>query len=273
MAALLQLYFHQFLIFMLVLTRMSTLVMTLPAIGGNGVPMQVKALLAVSIALLITPLHWGVEVQPPENLAALAGLLAKEALLGLAVGLSLHLLVAAMQLAGQIIGQVSGLSLADVFDPTFEDNISIYAQFLETTAVAVFFVVGGHRKLIDALAVSFHWMPPGQGHLPPDLPEALADIAGRSFEVALRASAPIMLALLLATLIVAVISRTLPQLNSIAVGLNFNSLVVLAATATCIGSAAWVFQDEIGPALNRVTSVFDQSADAAANMPGRRYGQ
>ena len=36
-----------------------------------------------------------------------------------------------------------------------------------------------------------------------------------------------MVSLLLATLVVALISRTLPQLNAVAVGLNFNSLIVL----------------------------------------------
>ena len=53
-----------------------------------------------------------------------------------------------------------------------------------------------------------------------------------------------MVALLLATLIVALISRTLPQLNAVAVGLNFNALIVLGVLALCLGSAAWVFQDE-----------------------------
>ena len=64
-----------------------------------------------------------------------------------------------------------------------------------------------------------------------------------------------MVALLLATLIVALISRTLPQLNAVAVGLNFNSLIVLGVLALCLGSAAWVFQDERGSDRQRAQTI------------------
>jgi flagellar biosynthetic protein FliR len=267
MGLLLQMYLQQFLVFVLVLTRIGTLVFTLPSISGSGVPMQVRALLAVTIALLVTPLQWGHEVPEPANLAHLTSMLAKEGMLGLALGATMNLLLAGMQLAGQVIGQVSGFSLADVLDPTFDESISIFAQLLETVAVSIFFIVGGHRLLIDALISSFTWMPPGQGDLPSDLPEALTDIAGRSFEVALRAAAPVMVSLLLATLIVAVISRTLPQLNSLALGMNLNALVVLGSLAVCIGSAMWVFEAELVPSIQQIVSVFSAQALPPAESP------
>ena len=69
-------------------------------------------------------------------------------------------------------------------------------------------------------------------------------------------SAPVMVALLLSTLIVALISRTLPQLNAVAVGLNFNALVVLGVLALSLGSAAWVFQEELGATIATVTETF-----------------
>jgi flagellar biosynthetic protein FliR len=62
--------------------------------------------------------------------------------------------------------------------------------------------------------------------------------------------------LLLSTLIVALVSRTLPQLNAVAVGLNFNSLIVLAMFAFSLGSAAWVFQEELGDVIETVGQSF-----------------
>src|SRR5262249_7667359 len=134
---LLTLYFHQFLIFVLVLTRVGALVMALPVFGGSGTPIQARALLAVTIALLVTPLHFGLPAPQPDNLPMLVGILAKEALLGLALGGAAMALVGGVQLAGQVIGQTSGLSLADVADPTFESNISVFSQFLELVTLAV----------------------------------------------------------------------------------------------------------------------------------------
>ena len=259
MSPLLHLYLDQFLIFVLVLTRVGCLLMTLPVLGTASVPLHVRAFLAVAISLVITPLYWGLPIPPPENLLELTVLLTREAVLGLSLGLAVMILLSGMQLAGQVVSQISGLSLADVVNPTFETSVPIFSHILEMLAVAIFFLVGGHRQVIEALLNSFTWMPPGQGRLPEDLVTALTDVAARSFEIGIRASAPVMVALLLSTLIIALISRTLPQLNAVAVGLNFNSLIVLAVLAFCLSSAGWVFQEEVGGVVETVRDTFAAS--------------
>src|SRR5262245_47817849 len=107
MSSFLLLYLDQFLIFVLVLTRIGSLLMTLPVLGTATVPMQVRALMAVAISLIVAPLHFGLPIPPPEHLPALALLLAKEAVLGLALGLAVMVLLSGMQLAGQVISQMS----------------------------------------------------------------------------------------------------------------------------------------------------------------------
>ena len=116
--------------------------------------------------------------------------------------------------------------------------------------------MGGHREVMDALLGSFEWMPPGSGHLPSDLSAALSAVASHSFETGIRASAPVMVSLLLAILIIALISRTLPQLNSLAIGLNLNALIAPAILAFSLGSAAWVFQQEATGIVEHITQVF-----------------
>jgi flagellar biosynthetic protein FliR len=250
MSSLLALYLDQFLVFVLVLTRVGSLLMTLPVLGTATVPWQVRAMLAIGVSLMLTPLFWGLELPRPENLLILASLLLREVVLGVALGLAILILLSGMQLAGQIISQTSGMTLADVANPTFETSVPLFSQILELLALAIFFIVGGHRQVIDALLSSFAWLPPGGGRLPEGIVAALTEIASQSFDVGIRASAPVMVALLMATLIVALISRTLPQLNAIAVGLNFNSLIVLGMLAVCLGSAAWVFQDKLADAID-----------------------
>ena len=261
MSPLLTLYLDQFLTFVLVLTRLGCLLMTLPVLGTATVPAQVRALLAVAISLVLTPLFWGQPIPQPENLLILGSLLAREAMLGLALGLAVLILLSGMQLAGQIISQTSGLTLADVANPTFDTSVPLFSQILEMLAVAIFFLVGGHRQVIDALLRSFTWMPPGQGQLPNTLLEVLSAVTAQSFEVGVRAAAPVMVSILLATLVVALISRTLPQLNAVAVGLNFNSLIVLAMFALCLGSAAWVFQEELSDVVQSVSASFESTKD------------
>src|SRR6476620_8481449 len=183
MSPLLTLYLDQFLIFVLVLTRLGALLTTMPVLGTATVPVQVRALLAVGISLVLTPLFWGQPVPAPENLVILGTLLAREAMLGLALGLALMILLSGMQLAGQVISQTSGMTLADVADPTFDTTVPLFSQILEMLALAIFFIVGGHRQVIAALLSSFAWMPPGQGRLPENLVQALSSITSHSFEV------------------------------------------------------------------------------------------
>jgi flagellar biosynthetic protein FliR len=250
------LYLDQFLIFILVLTRIGSLLMTLPVLGTATVPMHIRALLAVGIALVIAPLHFGLPIPPPENLPALGLLLAKESLLGLALGLAVMILLAGMQLAGQVVSQMSGLSLAEIANPNYDTNVPIFSQVLEMLALAIFFLVGGHRQVISALLDTFSWMPPGQGMLPDSLLSTMTAVATHSFETGIRACAPVMVATLLAILVVALISRTIPQLNAVAVGLNLNSMVVLGMLGFCIGSAGWVFQDEVEHVIDTVRDSF-----------------
>jgi flagellar biosynthetic protein FliR len=264
LSPLLTLYLHQFLIFVLVLTRIGALIMTLPVLGGSNIPMQIRALLAVSVALLIAPLHWGMPLPEVENLGALGMLMAREAMLGLALGTSVMILLSGMQLAGQVTSQMSGLSLADVANPTFDTTVPILSQLLESLAIALFFLLGGHRLVLTALLDSFNWLPPGAATLPEDLVQVLVQVTAHSFHVGIRASAPVMVAMFLAVLVVALISRTLPQLNAVAIGLNFNAIILPLIVAVSIGSAAITFQDELAGVLEQVRTAIAPSASPRA---------
>src|SRR5262245_3626493 len=113
--ALLNLYLNHFLLFTLVLARLSGLVMTAPIFGSQDVPVQVRGFLAFALAILITPLQSASGFQPPEDLLNYAIVIAAELIIGLALGLGLMLLFSGIQLTGQIIAQMGGMSLADVF--------------------------------------------------------------------------------------------------------------------------------------------------------------
>ena len=267
MSSLLTTYLSQFLVFVLVLTRVGSLLMTLPVLGSNSIPMQVRGLLAVAISLLITPLHWGLSIPQPHNLLDLGLLIAREAVLGLALGGAVMILLSGMQMAGQVISQMSGMSLADVVNPTFDTTVPIFSNLLEMLALSIFFLMGGHREVMDALLGSFEWMPPGSGSLPTDLSKALSAVAAHSFETGIRASAPVMVSLLLAILIIALISRTLPQLNSIAIGLNLNALIAPAILALTLGSAAWAFQQEATGIVDNIRDVFLNSPLSSSPAP------
>ena len=244
-----QLDTEKFLLFTLVLTRVSGLTMTAPIYGTKEVPMQVRALLAVALAVLITPGQWDTAIEYPENTINYMVFVGAELLIGVCLGLGVLLLLSGVYLAGQLIGRVGGLMLADVFDPGLQTSVPTISRLLYLVTLAVFVCSGGHRMVMSALLDTFESIPPGGGAFPTSIAEAFVLILQESFCLAVRAAAPVVTALLLSTMVLGLIGRTLPQLNILMVGFGLNSMLSFATLFLTLGIAAMAFQSRLEPVL------------------------
>src|SRR5438874_6758889 len=108
------------MLFVLVLSRVSGLVMIAPVYGSADVPMRLRALFALTLTLLIAPVQFGVTPPPATTLLDFVTYVGVELALGFVLGLGIWIHLQAFQLAGQIVSQASGLSLADVFLPNLD---------------------------------------------------------------------------------------------------------------------------------------------------------
>jgi flagellar biosynthetic protein FliR len=260
MATLADLYLNPLLVFVLTLCRVGAMIAAAPVLGAASAPMRVRALLAIGVSAMITVVFWSTHVPEPANLLQLLVLAAKEAAWGLALGLGVAILFAGLQATGQLLGEMSGMQLADAIDPTFNINTPLFGQLLNLTALAAFVLIGGHRQVMAALLDSFSAMPPGSAWFSDGLATALIDVTGQSFQLGVRAAAPVLTAVLLATLILGFVNRTLPQLNVMAVGFSLNAIIALAALAISLGAVVWVFQDQIIPFLDALHAAMPRSA-------------
>ncbi|MGH3054525.1 MAG: flagellar biosynthetic protein FliR, partial [Gaiellaceae bacterium] len=92
-------------------------------------------------------------------------------------------------------------------------------QLKSMLALLIYVSVGGHLMLLSALSDSLRTLPPGTaldlargGH-------AVMGMVPTLYSCALRAAAPVMITLLLSNLALAVVSRAVPQLNTMMVSL------------------------------------------------------
>ena len=239
-------------LFTFVFARVAGLTMTAPIYGTSDVPLQVRVLLAAALSLLILPLQAFDAATHYGSLPHYAILLGVEAAIGACLGLGVLVLLHAMTLAGELVAQSSGLGLAEVFDPGIEENVPLFSRLLFLTAVTVFLCIGGHRVVMAGLLDTFQTIPPGSGEFPTSLAGGFTTLVGMSFSLGVRVAAPVVTSLLLATLVLGLIGRTLPQLNVFAVGFGFNSLLAFAALGLSLGAAAWAFQNQIEPAMSTI---------------------
>jgi flagellar biosynthetic protein FliR len=258
-----QLDIEKFLVFTLVLTRTSGLLATAPVYGTQDVPMTVRALLSMILAVLVMPTQWNASLADPGGTLQYLALVGSELVVGVCLGLGVMMLLAGVQMAGELMSRLGGLSLSDVFDPTFNGNTPLFSRLLVLVSTAVLLGIGGHRVLLGGLLDTFQTIPPGRaaamlldsaqagagGGLLSSAAGLLVLLGAQSFELAIRASVPVVTALLLATLLLGLISRTLPQLNILALGFGLNALLTFAVLSLSMGAIALVFQAQIEPTL------------------------
>ncbi|QDU88218.1 flagellar biosynthesis protein FliR [Pirellulimonas nuda] len=236
-------------LFVLVLGRVGALVATAPLLSGQMMPMRVRAMLAVALTLVVSPLAAGgasdAVAPPAEFLRMLTG----ELLAGALLGLGVTILLSGAQVAGQLVSQLSGMSFGDVVNPASNEEASLFSQLFYFVTLAVFVAIGGHRLMIQALLDTFRWAPPGRVSWGDDYADALITLLGQSFNLGVRAAAPMLVALFLATVLLGLVSRTLPQINAVVVGFSVNSLLTLGMMMVSVGAMAYTFQEPLADSL------------------------
>ena len=148
---------------------------------------------------------------------------------------------------------MSGMALAEQTDPLLQESASIFGQVFYFVTAAVFVAVGGHQMLIDALLGTFEYAPPGAVGFSETMAEQFLTLIGLGFELGVRAAAPLLVGLFLATLVLGLVSRTLPQINTLVVGFGINAMLVLGLMSATIGAVAWSFQEPIAGVIENLS--------------------
>jgi flagellar biosynthetic protein FliR len=157
---------------------------------------------------------------PAADPMSLAGLLIllQEMLIGLAMGFSMRVVFAAIEMAGEVTSLTMGLGFATFFDPQSSGRSSAISQFLALVATMAFLAVNAHLVLLSALAESFVTLPISASPISTGAPLELARWGGRIFSAGLQLSLPIVAALLITNVALGILTRAAPQLNLFGVG-------------------------------------------------------
>ncbi len=243
----------------LVLTRLSTLLMAMPAVGV-GVPRRVRAMLAILMTgLLLPPVASATPVEQlprMDNLIDLAIAVGREGLIGMLIGATIQLIVTGLQMAGEAISSTGGMQLGDAVDPTTNSSMPTLARLVGLLVTAVLLIVGGHRILLGVLVDSFKALPAGQIVFSDSMMGLVIDQLSAGMVAGMRVAAPVVGALLLSNVVTGLVSRTLPQINVLAIGLSINALALLFVSALTIGSVGLIFQEELTRTVERLSALW-----------------
>jgi flagellar biosynthesis protein FliR len=201
------------IVFLLLTIRIGAIVLSLPLLGARHVPAQLKILFILILGVALYPRVQIQQVVIPQRLGHLALVVVSEMLIGLTIGFVAQILFAGIQLGGEMMSQQMGLHLATIFDPHNAQQVSLVTHFQDVLAMLLFLSSSAHHWFIIAMAESLQSIPlAGLSTSGAALPVILTLLA-RACVIAVQLAAPVSIALLLATLVLGVMARLVPQLN------------------------------------------------------------
>ena len=197
--------------------RIAALIATAPLLGDGSVPRRVKVGLAIFVTIVVAP---SITEVPGSELLSGDGivLVARQLLIGAAMGFSMRLAFAAIEYAGDLIGFQMGLGYATLLDPETNDQTPMIGSLLRYFASLGFLVANGPLLMIAGVAESFNGLPiAGGGGLFGDWHQLTLQGA-TVFGLALHMALPVIAALLVTNVALGVMTRAAPQLNLFSIG-------------------------------------------------------
>jgi len=217
----------QVVLFLMVLVRVAAILFVVPFFDSRNVPILLKISLAVAVAWLLLP---QLDTPPPDLFGSPIRLLlglGGEVAIGMIIGLIVQLLFAGIQLAGQAAGFQMGFAIANVVDPASSLQIPMLSQFLNVFALLIFLSMNVHYYFIKALVDGFELIPLWGAHFEENLFQLIMTIASSAFVVAVQVGAPVIVALLLTSVALGLIARTVPQMQIFIVAMPLKILMGL----------------------------------------------
>ena len=219
----------------LVFARVAALLMTMPGLGDQPAPARVRLAFALLMCLVVTPVVAPTLPQAPTDLGDLAGLILREALIGLAIGAILRAFLAAMAVAGEVISISTTLSFAQTANPTLAQQNSTVASFLTLLGVVLIFATDLHHFFIAALVRSYTLFP--FSHPPPVRGMAQLSIraVAEAFLIGVQLAAPVLVFSLIFNIATGLVGRAMPQFQIFFAAAPLQLLLGLSLLAVSLG--------------------------------------
>lgn len=205
----------QILMFALILLRMIGFVVSSAVLSSQNISAILKISLSIVLTLIVfksvatnealVRLH-----ESENNLLLLAG---REVFVGIALGFVTRLFFFSISMAGEMVSLSLGLSQAQIFNPMMGSVGNVLEQFYMVIATLMYLVLDGHHILIDGLVKSFTTVEVATLSLEVGALSEIVLKAQGFFILGIKLAAPILISMLVVQVGIALLSRTVPQIN------------------------------------------------------------
>jgi flagellar biosynthetic protein FliR len=229
--------------FMLVFARIGAMVMLLPGFGETNIPVRIKLGIALMLTLVILPAHRGAYQIDMQSMSSLIVLAVHEIVIGIVLGATARVTLAALQTAGSVIAQQLGLGFVTAIDPTQGQQGLLIGNFLTLLGVTLLFATDSHHLVIAALSDSYKVFAPGEVMSSGDVAALATRAFAAAFKLGMQLAAPFLVFGLVFNVGLGVLARLMPQMQVYFVGVPLSIMIGFAIFAAVLATMMGTYMD------------------------------
>jgi flagellar biosynthetic protein FliR len=219
--------------FVLVLARTLAWLYAAPVFSDRGFSNIGRTSTALALSVFLTPLVSHADASAtavPDFVVLAVGQIA----VGLLLGWVASVVMSAFEVAGNHIDLFSGFAMSTLLDPMSGANSAVFARFTRLLFVTLLFATGAYRTLVTGFALSYRAVPVNSmPDIALDVPTVVKLVTGL-FVSSLQIAAPLLGALFLTEVALAVAQRFAPTANVFVLGMPIKTLVTLIVLGTTL---------------------------------------
>ena len=223
------------ILFSLIVMRMTGAIVFDPIFGRNSVPARMKAGLVLFLSLLLYGGFGGELSHQPAGILEYGVMMLTELFVGFVLGFSMELAVMILRFASAVMDFSMGLSMAQVYDPQYNGQVTVTSGVYYGFFVLLFFATNCHLRVIQIFFQSADVLPFGMVTLNTELPQAILVVFRENIAMGLVTEAA-----------VGILMRMIPQINVFSV--NFQIKIIVGLLTLLI---------LFSPMSDRIYQIFD----------------
>jgi len=187
-----------------------------PVLGEASVPVPVRVLLSVVMAVVLLPMAQPAVYIDPFSMAGIVATV-EQAVIGGLIGIAFHFTMAVVMMLGYVVSSQMGLAMAIMNDPVNGNSSDVVSSLLSVMYILVFFAVDGHLVFTGVIGASLQAWPVGQGWAGLSL-ETFAFNVAWVFAAAMLLAVPMVFSMFVVQIGFGFLNRVAPSLNLFSLG-------------------------------------------------------
>ncbi|MDU7212720.1 fused FliR family export protein/FlhB family type III secretion system protein [Clostridium sp.] len=216
-----------FLALILVFIRLTSFFLVAKSLFPKGTPPILKGAIGMILSFsIISGINYQVVLEINNNYMLVYSVIS-EIMSGVILGFIANMIFDFIRMAGGYMDIQIGLSMMNMLDPSSETTSTPFSNLSYFISMVIFFIIDGHHLLIKCLIQSFKVVNIGQNIVFQDTFSVVLDAFREYFVIGVKIAIPLVLIIIITDLCMALVSRTVPAINVMILGMPVKMVVGL----------------------------------------------